>query len=183
MAKSKKNGPVKRFDYKIKGMMSGLRSRVGTRDDETSSFHDAFTVTANLKTEEMHEVLDAMGMSNTTFTDNLPDEAPTIELNPTFHDHSLKIRGGNRIQARMDGVTIAKFTVTKSSDAALELEFIVKGLPSLDEHFNLERLILDCHNNIYFIFEFGSPAQQDAFENEEAEENTPEAPPSNVTHI
>lgn len=167
-----------RFDNKIKGVAASLKSKIGKRANDESTFHDSFTFEAQMGLELMMDVLGEMHVSNPAFIAELPDEVPSIELPGChFEDHSLKITAGGKAVCRMDSVEILKFVVTRDSDTVFKLSCVVKGVPELKEHFNLERVMLDCHAGSKFQFEFGSPVdvQADLYE---------DAPiPSNVTNM
>jgi hypothetical protein len=184
MSKTEETDRPSTFSHEIKGKVSKLKSSVGKRADDESSFHDSFVVTASMGYALAHEMLDAMGMSNTTFIDDLPDEAPSIELNQHFHDHTLKIKGGGKIIARFDNVQVFNFKITKESDTTHEIQFIVKGLPELSEHFNLERCILDSHHGMMFMLAFGETAQVELdLDETEGDAEEQEQIPSNVTRL
>lgn len=170
----------KAFTGAIKGKAYGLKCKAGKREDGKSSFHDTFTCSGSMTYEEMHQLLDSMGMSNTTFVDDLPDEAPTIFLQSlSFSNQELKIRTGGQIHVFMDDVSVTDVVVHKESDSAFKLVIKVKGIPPLDQHFKIEEIILDCHDDHKFMFEFGTPPQveMDMGEDETAGQT---AEPANV---
>lgn len=150
------------FNYKLKSKMSKLAPSVGMRDDKPG-FHDTFQVTAHIGDIRMlHDILDAMGMSNTTFIDNMPDEVPTVKLAGChFEDHTLKITASGKKVATLEAVEISNMWVAKLDDINFRLDFLVKCQPPLEQHFNIERCILDCHDKKLFHLEFGSPPQKE----------------------
>lgn len=161
---------LSRMNHELKGSITSLASKVGKREDGESSFHDSVKIEATMGSVLLHEILDAMGMENTTFIDNLPDEAPQIELLSSFQDHTVKIKTSGKAVASMDGVTIQSFVVKRIDDTQFRMNFIIKGVPTLNEHFNLEKCRLDCHAGKLFMIAIGSPPQEEMFGGDDDEE-------------
>lgn len=149
------------FNYELRAKMFKLASSVGMRE-EKPGFHDTFQVTHHTSDlTVLHEILDAMGMTNTTFIDNMPDEVPSVKLAGChFEDHTLRITAGGKKVVLLDSVEVVNMWISKMEETSYRLDFQVKCKPPLDEHFNLERCILDCHDKKLFQFEFGSPPQK-----------------------
>ena len=162
------------FDHKLKAKMHGLSSSIAKRDNDESAFRDSFHLTTTVTTDTLHDILAAMGIANTKFIENLPDEVPTVDLvGCHFEEHSLRITSAGKNMARIDSVDVSKVKVTKNSNETFEITMVVKGVPQLDEHFKIERVLLDTHAGAFFLFEFGSPAQEEMFKPEAGDGDIP----------